>query len=317
MPLVERSTVGGLVARGRGGVRRARYGSVRDWLIGCEMHLADGTAIKGGGRVVKNVSGFDLPKLFAGSWGTLGCITRVSFKLRPLPVDDATLLLPCTDIHNALELGARLTTAAPSVEAVAALDPDSAQRCGAITSAATHAVLAIRVSGVREAVDETLLGLGQAAGTAKTPTATDPAFWQHLVDLEVPAPDPDSASNDPDRVEPTLLRIGLRPTRLAAVAREVSELADGVRLWFYLDSGILFAELPLLSADDTATLLTTLRSRLGDEQGAVTVEAAAADVKAAIDVWGSAGEGIAIMREMKQQFDPGAILSRGRFVGGI
>jgi len=320
VPLVERSTVGGLVARGRGGVRRARFGSVRDWLIGCEMLLADGTAIKGGGRVVKNVSGFDLPKLFAGSWGTLGCLTQITFKLRPIPVDDATLLIPCTDIHHALELGTRLSLSTAGIEAAAALDAESAQRCAsdpATTAATDTALLAIRLSGVREAVDETLLNLRRHASTARTPAATDPAFWQQIVDLEIPAPLSAPANNDPVRVEPTLLRIGVRPSRLATIARELSDLAPNVRLWSYVDSGILFAELPLLSVDGTITVIETLRSRLADEQGAVTVESAAADVKAAIDVWGSAGEGIAIMRELKQQFDPGAILSRGRFVGGI
>ena len=84
-PRFERATLGGLCAVGRGGLRRNSFGGPRDWLIGMRMVKADGTAIKGGGQVVKNVSGYDLPKLFAGSLGSLGVIVELTFKLRSRP----------------------------------------------------------------------------------------------------------------------------------------------------------------------------------------------------------------------------------------
>ena len=91
VPRAENATAGGALAAARSGPRRATYGTGRDWLIGCAVVLADGTLIHAGGRVVKNVSGYDLCKLFAGSFGSLGCIVEATFKLRPLPHADATL----------------------------------------------------------------------------------------------------------------------------------------------------------------------------------------------------------------------------------
>ena len=86
------ATVGGVLSAGVSGPSRHAYGLPRDWLLGCRMALADGTAIKGGGRVVKNVAGYDMPKLFVGSLGTLGVIVEATFKVAPLPVAQETLL---------------------------------------------------------------------------------------------------------------------------------------------------------------------------------------------------------------------------------
>ena len=93
-PLPERATVGGIVAANAFGPRRARYGSVRDLIIGVTIVRADGVVAHGGGKVVKNVAGFDLPKLMVGSLGTLGLIATATFRLHPLPEESATLLAP-------------------------------------------------------------------------------------------------------------------------------------------------------------------------------------------------------------------------------
>src|SRR5262249_29524031 len=93
-PLPERSTVGGLVATNAFGPRRARYGSIKDLIIGATLILEDGTLARGGGKVVKNVAGFDLPKLSCGSLGTLGMIATATFRLHPLPEASQTLLVP-------------------------------------------------------------------------------------------------------------------------------------------------------------------------------------------------------------------------------
>ena len=122
VPFPTRATVGGALAAARSGPRRARFGGPRDWLIGCRVALPDGTLIRSGGRVVKNVSGYDLCKLFVGSFGTLGAIVEASFKLRPLPTADATLIFPAPDFDRALALAREIAATVNALHAVVALD---------------------------------------------------------------------------------------------------------------------------------------------------------------------------------------------------
>lgn len=297
-PLPAAATVGGVLAAGRGGPRRAAYGSVRDWLIGCSVVLADGARIKGGGRVVKNVSGYDLPKLFAGSWGTLGCIVEASFKLRPLPPADATLTLPRDGFDAALALARRLANAVSGLTAVLALDQATARHVGL-----AGAGVVLRAEGVKAAVDATLDAVRDLAEAAERPRPSDPGLWKSLADLE-------AVPFAPDRL---LLRCGLPPSRLSEAASALRVAWPDARLWAYADSGLLLAEVTAESAEE----LVAPRRAIEPMQGSLVVEVAPTSLKATLDVWGSPGEGLRIMRAVKQQFDPKATLSPGRFVGGI
>lgn len=303
----EQSTVGGLVARGRGGIRRARFGSVRDWLIGTSMVLADGTSIKGGGRVVKNVSGFDLPKLFAGSFGTLGAIVQATFKVRPMPAVDVTILHPCPNVQAAAELGLSLSRTR-ALDAAVALDAASASAAGlGLTDGGRDggaAVLALRVAGVREAVESELTAL-QTELSGSTPDASDPQSWQAISDLE--APPGDNARG--------LLRLGGPVSIQDEVYRAALGAAgDDARVWGYADSGLVFVS---LAADAIASVSTSLREQFRPQGLSVIVDAAPPALKAELDIWGGSDEGLEIMREIKRRFDPKATLSPGRFVGGI
>lgn len=298
----EQSTVGGLVARGRGGPRRARFGSVRDWLIGTAIVLADGTSIKGGGRVVKNVSGFDLPKLFAGSFGTLGAIVQATFKVRPMPAIDVTIAHHCPDVQAAAELGLSLSRSR-TLDAAVALDAASASAAG-FGGSGDGATLALRVAGVQEAVDSELAAL-QSELSGSTPEASDPQAWQAISDLE-------SVQNAEER---GLLRLGGPVSIQNAVYRAALEAAGGeARIWGYADSGLVFVS---LEASAVAAVRTSLRERLGPQGLSVIVDAAPPELKAGIDVWGGGDEGVEIMREIKRRFDPKSTLSPGRFVAGI
>lgn len=120
-PHFERATLGGICAVGRGGLRRGSFGGPRDWLIGMRMIKADGTAVKGGGKVVKNVSGYDLPKLFAGSLGTLGVIVEVTLKLRPQPASDQIVAINAPTFESALAASRDAANAAPFLNGCVAL----------------------------------------------------------------------------------------------------------------------------------------------------------------------------------------------------
>ncbi len=297
----EQSTVGGLVARGRGGMRRGRFGSVRDWLIGTSMVLADGTSIKGGGRVVKNVSGFDLPKLFAGSFGTLGAIVQATFKVQPMPAVDVTIVHPCPNVQGAAELGLSLSRTR-ALDAAVALDPTSASATG--LGDGSSAMLALRVAGVLEAVESELTAL-QDEISGSTPKASDPQAWQAISNLE--ASPGDNARG--------LLRLG----GPVSIQHEVYQAAlgaagDDARVWGYADSGLVFVS---LAADAIASVSTSLRERFRPQGLSVIVDAAPPELKAKLDIWGGSDEGLEIMREIKRRFDPKATLSPGRFVGEI
>src|SRR5205085_10716071 len=107
-PLPERATLGGLVSTNAAGLWRPTYGTPRDLLIGLRVVMTRGESIKGGGRVVKNVAGYDVCKLFTGAWGTLGVLTELSFKVRPLPETVRTLAWEAPDLVTAAHIGLSL-----------------------------------------------------------------------------------------------------------------------------------------------------------------------------------------------------------------
>ena len=299
------ATVGGVIALGRGGVRQGALGTVRDWLIGCALVRADGVRLKGGGRVVKNVSGYDFPKLFAGSFGTLGCIVEATFKLRPQPPVDETLVLAAADWDAAMATARRLAHEVNGLQGAVALDAATARLVG-LPGPATI----VRTAGMEPAVAATLDAVrGNTADNAAghvtvDATADAPALWQRIADLEG-APRADGG---------VLLRCGVPPRPLPEAAATIVAAAPGARLWSYADGALLFAELPPAAAD--AARILRLREQIEALGGALTVDAAAPALKASLDVWGAPG-GVVIMRGLKQRFDPEATLSPGRFVAGI
>ena len=287
------TTVGGVIARGRGGLRRGAFGGVRDWLIGCTVVLSDGRAVHGGGRVVKNVSGYDLPKLFAGSWGTLGCIVEASFKLRPLAARDATLRIAADDFGGAVKAGRALAQRLHGLHAVAAIDPATAAAAGLDA----EACLLIRAGGMPAMVDE-LLALTRALAphAAARVLPADADVWQRLTETTAPAGG-------------VLLRIGCPPPALEAVVTAAHDRLPAATRLASLDGGLLWLRVPEASAE----AVTTLRAAVEARGGVLTVESGEVP---GVDPWGAA-PGLPIMRRIKEQLDPTRTLSPGRFVGGL
>lgn len=302
----ERATVGGIAAVGRGGLRRRTFGYPRDWVIGMRMVRADGTPIKGGGRVVKNVSGYDLPKLFCGSLGTLGVIVEVTFKLRPLPTSDQMTILAADDFAAALAAGRAAMRAEPSLQAAVALSADAAGEL------AGGAALALRMSGLEQAVVESLTRATDAARTAGATggAATDQGVietWQAIFDLELATP-----------ADQLRLRLGVPPASLAEAVGHVRASVPGAARWIAaVDSGLLFVDTPCADLDEAARGIEAARAALAPLGGNLTVEQAPPELKQRVDVWGPAGEGGRLMHRVKQEFDPHRTLNPGRFVDGI
>lgn len=306
----EQATLGGICAVGRGGLRRNAFGGPRDWLIGMRMVKADGTTIKGGGKVVKNVSGYDLPKLFAGSLGTLGVIAELTFKLRPQPASDQIIALAAPTFEAALDAARAAAKAAPFLNGCVALSEDAAAEARALGARllSEEPCIVLRANGLESAASEVLAQALQAVRAAgltspERTTAEIVETWQAIADCELQTPSGH-----------VRLRVGLPPANLAAAHELIERALAGASLRIAAaDSGLLYLSTPSIDAET----IDQLRRELGPLRGRLTVESAPAALKETVNIWGPAGPGARLMHNIKREFDPQGTLNPGRYVDGI
>jgi len=292
----EDATIGGIVATADTGSWRQRYGGVRDRLLGISFVRSDGKIVKAGGRVVKNVAGYDLMKLLTGSYGTLGVISQVTLRLYPLPEASGTVVL--TGSSEAIDKATRTLLNS-------ALTPTAAD----LTCDSEGIKLIARFQSMAESVkqqSERLLEVGQALGLeGSLYSDTDEAnLWKGLRKQIWASPE----------TTPIICKIGVRPTA-AVEALTFCQKMPATSM-----AGVIHARtgLGLLRSDAMrSTQLLEMRSHLESKGGFLTVLSAPVELKQKIDVWGYKGNAIEIMRGIKQQFDPKNILSPHRFVGGM
>jgi glycolate oxidase FAD binding subunit len=275
-------TLGGLVATAGAGPLRYSHGAVRDLLIGITIVRADGVVAKAGGKVVKNVAGYDLGKLFAGSWGTLGVITEVTFRLHPLPAVSRWVVVPAEDPHTLVQAVVHGQTMPSAVE----LDrPADGPATLAVLVEGTEAGVEGRVASLRA-----LLGGVPAGDTA-------PDWWGK----------PPAGG--------ALLRLTHEIAGLPRLLDAVDTAAGrhGVRAAVRGSAGVgvLHATLPG-DAETVGAIVGELRTAAPAWSGDVVV----LDGPPGVDLWGPV-RGLDLMRRVKDQFDPGHRLAPGRFVGGI
>ncbi len=289
-PRPDRATLGGLVATGGFGPLRARYGTIRDLIIGVTLVRADGQVAHGGGKVVKNVAGFDLPKVACGSLGTLGLVAAAAFRLHPLPEVTVTVVVPGITAETVVAIVGAARDAQLEPAAVVALSGaagfDLGLRFEGFELGVQHQVARIvEVVGLAGAGNPEILGADAAA-----------ALWRR---------------HDAVRTgHPSRLRVAALPTRFPAVAAMVSGLGD---LAWYATLGLGFIGGAI---DDTAGVARA-RAQLVAEGGSLVVEAAGPALRAAVEPWGPPPPAFAIMQRLKQRFDPEGRLNPGRFVGGL
>jgi glycolate oxidase FAD binding subunit len=270
------ATVGGTVAAGASGPRRMLYGTARDLLIGMTVVRADGTVAHAGGKVVKNVAGYDLGKLFTGSFGTLGLITECAFRLHPRPAAAVVVRKRCA------EPGPLVAAVLAAQVVPSALEIDVPAGGGAEVAV----LLEGSPDGVRDrvAVVEKLLGGDVQEGV--------PEWW---------GVDPWGAGD-----------VAVKLT--ARISRVPELLAAGVHVRGSAGTGVLYAA--VTANDQTAGVVERLRGAATAAGGHAVVLRAPDGVRETLDMWGPVG-GLAIMRRVKDQFDPGHRFAPGRFVGGI
>jgi glycolate oxidase FAD binding subunit len=321
-PLVPLSaTLGGLIATNASGTHRLRYGGVRDQLIGIRVALADGTLARGGGKVVKNVAGYDLPKLFTGALGTLGVVVSATFRLYPLLPESRTVVLRASSPAPLGELALQTinSTLVPTV--VDLLGPGAG---GEAADMGTDCALVVRFeSGVEAAVTgqaAALLALASGAavsvGSARTLDGEDErSFWRH-VDAVLTTADAHDGS--------VLLKASLLPADVAPWLEQLDAQANAAGVtatWrAHAGHGLIYVRLAYTGADgDTAALaelVAGLRQAAEQGRGSMVVLDGPPELLRTLDVWGLV-PALDVMRRIKDRFDPGGILNPGRFVGGI
>ena len=280
------ATIGGIVATGDSGPLRHRYGAPRDLVVGMTMALADGTVAKAGGKVIKNVAGYDLAKLLAGSFGTLGLILRVAVRLHPLADTRVTLRIP-TDTGD--ELGAIAAALSHAHLEMEALDVSWADGAGAVLA---------RFAGA--AADQQAAAARQLAPGGELITDDDD-LWERQRAMQ---------RSDAGVV----VRVSGLQTDLPRIVGEAERL--GGRLVGRGALGISWLALEGLDDDAAVAAVGELRSRL--QPAPCVVLDAPLGVRDALDVWDEADPArLAITRRVKERFDPRWTMRPGVFVGGI
>lgn len=304
-PWPERATLGGLVASNAFGPLRAPYGSIRDLIIGISIVRADGTLSRGGGKVVKNVAGFDIPKLMVGSLGTLGLISTVTFRLHPLPETSAMILVPGCSAAVLREVVSEIRRTQ--------LEPASVV---AILSGPSLFDLGILFEGFGSGVDQQrdrLLALVARDGAPRAVVvdAHDRATFQgrHDAVRELPAV----------RVKVAAPRSAVETVSADVLPPLLEALENGGAVWYpTLGIGFVCGDAgPAADAGAAASALLRARSVVAGLGGSLTVAAAPESIRSRVDVWGERPSAWPIMEAMKSRLDPERRLAPGRFVGAL
>lgn len=308
-----RATLGGAIATNTSGPRRAGYGTFRDYVIGISAVDAVGRSFKGGGRVVKNVAGYDLCKLLVGSLGTLGIITQVTLKLRPLPESSALLWLTFDtfgEIENALE---RLLVSDARPIAVEVLSPMAAKLI------ATHArlelphsspVLLLGVEGSPHEVDWQIERLRREIVPygvqlfEKVSFDQTAGLWEALTEFPT----------SPD--DPITFQANLSPSRCMAFAETATQ--KGLAIQVHAANGILIGQCceAITTAEQARAKIADYQDLVRQAKGNLVILHCDPEWRSALPMWGRPEPGWPLMVQLKQKMDPDGLLNPGRFVDG-
>jgi glycolate oxidase FAD binding subunit len=330
VPFSDRATIGGIVAANSSSPLRHAYGAVRDFCLGMEFVTGEGAQAKSGGRVVKNVTGYDLHKLLIGSLGTLAVITRVNFRTFPMPPAQGTFVASFSSAEAAFEFCRAIAHSVLTPQMVEVADPDASRL---IFSAEAPARInpmqwsvVISAAGQPAVVDRCARELGHMAGAANAAeflpigeTEQSTVFarireFPRLV-LEVA---PDAA----------IFRIDATPTAMPSLLKDLSEVAKhhGIGLaTLTRASGIMYAAFFAQAGGEETSTVTAIAVKevfhictLPENGAQAMLEWCPSQIKGKdIDLWGTGRDEFVLMHRVKEAFDPQNVLSPGRFAGGI
>ena len=324
VPFFDRATVGGTLASGVDSPLRQAYGTARDFVLGMEFVSGEGALTKSGGRVVKNVSGYDLYKLMLGSIGSLGVITRINFKTFPMPSARRGFVASFNSLEAALDLRNRITTSAISLatleivnsEMAALLFPDAADRFPAWQ-------LFAGISGSTAVLDRCNNDLGSMAGACNAKDVSLPSgaeydtLWSNLREAI-----PLAAKSRPASL---VLKLSAVPTDVLRVVQLLEFQSESHKVPAAIlirGTGVIHWAIGLQSAADLDQVKGICQAVLSPDAGGKHDFRAIAvvcplELKRQLSIWGSPREDFLLMQRVKGAFDPHNIFAPGRFVGGL
>jgi glycolate oxidase FAD binding subunit len=301
-PAQDGATIGGLIATNASGPLRFSSGSARDLVLGIRVANPDGTLTRAGGRVVKNVAGYDLNKLYIGSLGTLGIIVELSFKLAPIPPATATIVGQFADLdaaRGALGIAVRSPLSPLAIELIG---PGAAASVGL---PGAHSIV-FRVGGYPQAVQRQVRDLSalfvQHAGRHIDAPDT---IWEDLAQLRITAQRRDVVLKAAAPIAASTALVDILEKRLPSPI-----------VWSHAGNGVAFAACDAVPDVNTLREIRTAVTSLG-ENASLVIQRCPTELKGSIDVWGDVGSSLALMRALKHKLDPNSTLNPGRYVGGI
>jgi glycolate oxidase FAD binding subunit len=287
------ATIGGVIATGDSGSWRHRYSSLRDLVLGVSFVRSDGELVKAGGRVVKNVAGYDLMKLLTGSYGTLGIITQVTLRVYPIELASQTFVLTGSDTGLA-QTAQELLNSVLTPTTIDWLAPATRQDGEPLS-------LVVRCQTILESIEEQhrrLQAMAQLAAVTIASVVDEAGFWEEIGTIGEGG---------------IVCKIGIKASTTVDVFRQIRAIAPGFGAIVHAGMGV--GRLVLPAGTDAGTI-NQLRSVCAATGGFLTVLRGPIGLKQAIDIWGYNGNAVDLMNAVKQQFDPQNRLSPGRFVGG-
>jgi len=313
-PRAASASLGGILATKLTGTLRCRYGSARDLVLGLRVAHADGTITRAGAKVVKNATGYDVTKLYLGSYGTLGIILEATFRVYPRPEAEQAWWLPAADLDTAQALANRILGSHLVPTRLELLEGSAGQPCG---SPRPGPALLVSIAGVPEAISAQADKLARLAGEFGSGPyqITDPGRTCAAVG-DYPWV---TEGSEGARLQ-LIWRGGVLPADCAKGMRVVQEATKPwgeAAVAASVGHGALRGEFRGASVEAITSSLTAARDALAALGGYLAVLDAPESVRTYGDVWGPPPDGFEAMRRLKTEFDPKGILNPGRFVGGI
>ena len=320
VPFYERATVGGTLASGVDSPLRQMYGTARDFVLGMEFVTGDGALAKSGGRVVKNVSGYDLHKLMLGAIGSLGVITRVNFKTFPLPAESRGWLaeFPRAEDAFAFAHSIRKSPLAPHTLDICDRQAATLLRGSALLNKSDW-IVAVSAAGNENVIERCERDLQARArgANASTFNALDTAFASELraAIREFPTLVAQHSASA------LILKVTALPTQMAKIVPRFQNIAANSALsCAILARGTGVVYFALLPAERDAPAIAQCVKEIfaaTTDNCRATIPWCPLELKREMNVWGKPGEDFPLMQRVKQAFDPHGIFAPGRFVGGL
>jgi glycolate oxidase FAD binding subunit len=324
VPLAERATVGGMIATAASGPLRLGHGTLRDYLLGITVAGADGRVSRAGGRVVKNVAGYDLMKMHTGAHGTLGVVVEATFKVKPIAERFAWVIAAVPTPAMAEAVRRSLAAAQVPAAALELLSLGLAAEIPALQESPSDPwILAVGIEGVESEVQwqmDLVREVLSAAGAKKSVTVGDPEsrrFLRRIVDFGGAAGAAGAAgailANGGANGDALLVRGAVLPSRLPELIESWQALVPGAIWAVSAGSGVARLRTTVPTTAPTSAMVTALRQTASAAGGHAVVEAMAVSLRDRVDAWGVAAHPLAA--RLKAVLDPGSVFLPGSYLG--